>query len=147
MLFKKMEGLDNPLFLCYNISMIYEIESFYFTLSFVVKDSTRRFKPEERARTCLKKPCVVALHIAKIKQLVRQLNKRRNTSEGIHLENHVVLPILSYIHKTKNTYYLESCLSYNYSHIIMIRDKKQQSVNYTMQSMYYSCGIHRFCIA
>ena len=93
------------------------------------------------------KPCAVALHIAKIQQLVRQFNKPSDRSEGIHLENHVVLPILSYIHKTKNTYYLESCLSYNYSHIVMIRDKKQQSVNYTMQSMYYSCGIHRFCIA
>lgn len=142
-----MEGLDNLSILCYNIGMMNEIESFYFTLSFVVKDSTRCFKPSERAWTVVRKPCAVALHIAKIKQLVRQLNKRRNTSEGIHLENHVVLPILSYIHKTKNTYYLESCLSYNYSHIIMIRDKKQQSVNYTMQSMYYSCGIHRFCIA
>lgn len=142
-----MEGLDNLSILCYNISTICEIESFYFILSFVVKDNTRCFKPEERARTYLKKPCAVALHIAKIQQLVRQLNKRRNTSEGIHLENHVVLPIRSCIHKTKNTYYLESCLSYNYSHIVMIRDKKQQSVNYTMQSMYYSCGIHRFCIA
>ena len=66
-----MEGLDKSLFLCYNINMINEIESFYFTLSFVVKDNTRRFKPEERARTYLKKPCVVALHIAKIQQLVR----------------------------------------------------------------------------
>ena len=81
--------------------MVYEIESFYFTLSFVVKDSTRRFKPEERARTCLKKPCAVALYIAKIKQLVRQLNKRRNTSEGVHLENHVALRMLSCIYKAK----------------------------------------------
>ena len=50
-----MEGLDNLSILCYNINTICEIESFYFTLSFVVKDSTRCFKPEERARTYLKK--------------------------------------------------------------------------------------------
>lgn len=127
--------------------MVYEIESFYFILSFVVKDKTRCFKPGERARTCLKKPCAVALHIAKIQQLVRQLNKPSDRSEGMHLENHVILLMLSFMFNTKNIYYLESCLSYNYSHIIMIRDKKQQSVNYTMQSIYYSCGIHRFCIA
>ena len=50
-----MEGLDKFLFLCYNISMINEIESFYFILSFVVKGNTRCIKPEERARTYLKK--------------------------------------------------------------------------------------------
>ena len=118
-------------------------------LSFIIcqegQDPT--YQTRRKSKNCVIKPCALALHIAKIQQLVRQLNKRRNTSEGIHLENHVVLPILSYIGKTKNTYYLESCLSYNYSHIVMIRDKKQQSVNYTMQSIYYSCGIHRFCIA
>ena len=81
--------------------MINGIESFYFTLSFVVKDSTRYFKPSERALTVVRKPCVVALHIAKAKQLVRQLHKRRNTSEGIHLENHVALRMLSCIYKAK----------------------------------------------
>ena len=44
-----MKGLDMPLFLCYNISMIYEIESFYFILLFVMKDNTWCIKPAERA--------------------------------------------------------------------------------------------------
>ena len=140
-------GLDNLFILYYNINMINEIESFYFTLSFVVKDSTRYFKPSERAWTVVRKPCAVALHITKIKQLVRQFNKLSDRLEGIHPENHVALHMLSCIYKAKNIYYLKSCLSYNYSHIVMIRDRKQQSVNYTMQSIYYSCGIHRFCIA
>ena len=95
------KGVDNLSILCYNINMINEIESFYFILSFVVKDSTRCFKPEERARTYLKKPCAVALHIAKIQQLVRQLNKPSDRLEGIHPENHVALCILSCIYKAK----------------------------------------------
>ena len=41
----KNGGVDNLSILCYNISMINEIESFYFILSFVEKDNTRRIKP------------------------------------------------------------------------------------------------------
>ena len=36
----KNGGVDNLSILCYNISMINEIESFYFILSFVMKDNT-----------------------------------------------------------------------------------------------------------
>ena len=50
------------------------------------------------------KPCVVALHLAKIQQVVRQLNKPRYRLEGIHLENHVVLLMLSCMFNTKNIY-------------------------------------------
>ena len=39
-------GLDKPLFLCYNIDLINEIESFYFILSFAMKDNTRHIKPK-----------------------------------------------------------------------------------------------------
>ena len=49
----------------------------------------------------VKKPCVVALHIAKTKQLVRQFNKLRNKLEGIHPENQVALCVLSGIDKAK----------------------------------------------
>ena len=48
-LFINMEGLDKSLFLCYNIDMINEIESFYFILSFAMKDNTRHIKPKQRA--------------------------------------------------------------------------------------------------
>ena len=41
-----MEGLDKSLFLCYNIDMKDEMESFYFVLSFAMKDKTRLIKPK-----------------------------------------------------------------------------------------------------
>ena len=44
-LFIKLEGLDKSLFLCYNISMKDKKESFYFILSFAMKENTRRIKP------------------------------------------------------------------------------------------------------
>jgi len=41
----KNGGVDNLSILCYNIGMINEIESFYFILSFAMKENTRRIKP------------------------------------------------------------------------------------------------------
>ena len=120
----KWRGVDNLSILCYNISMINEIESFYFILSFVEKDNTRRIKPAERAWTVLRKPCAVALHIAKIQQLVRQFNKPRYRLEGIHLENHVVLLMLSCMFNTKNIYCLKLCLSYSNQPWAIIRSRE-----------------------
>ena len=71
------------------------------------------YQTQVKSMKLVKKPCAVALHIAKIQQLVRQLNKPRYRLEGIHLENHVVLLMLSCMFNTKNIYCLILCLSYS----------------------------------
>ena len=61
-LFIGIEGLDKPLFLCYNISMKDKKESFYFILSFAMKEIHGVSNPSKEHETCKKTVCGSTAH-------------------------------------------------------------------------------------